>query len=56
MSETDPTDADKESGKKGSPLLDDWRKTIMLSNGRKLVLSVVEMKELGMWHCDEKKH
>ena len=56
MSETDPTDAGKESGKKGSPLLDDWRKTIMLSNGRKLVLSVVEMKELGMWHCDEKKH
>ena len=56
MSETASQNASEGSGKKGSPLLDDWRKTITLRNGRKLTLSVVEMKELGMWHCDEKKH
>ena len=56
MSETVQRDAKERSGKKGSPLLDDWRRTIVLPNGRKLTLSVVEMKELGMWHCDEKRH
>lgn len=56
MSEAVIPDSEKRSGKKGSPLLDDWRKTITLPNGKKLTLSVVEMKELGMWHCDEKTH